>query len=118
MRLPFLRRQPTLPPRHLVVGLGNPGAEYSGTRHNVGFRVIDRLGELHRIDVRKSEKRSLVGYGTVADVPVVLAKPMTFMNLCGESVAPLLRMLQLQPADLIVVYDEMDLPVGRLRVRR
>jgi PTH1 family peptidyl-tRNA hydrolase len=117
MRIPFLRRQPSVPPRYLIVGLGNPGAEYQHTRHNVGFRVIDLLAERHRIDMRKTEKRAFVGYGSIRDVPVVLAKPITFMNLSGESVAPLMRMLQLQPADVLVVYDEMDLPVGRIRVR-
>lgn len=118
MRLPFLRRQPQAPPRHLIVGLGNPGAQYQNTRHNVGFRVVDRLAELHRIDVRAVEKRALVGYGSIDDVPVVLAKPQTYMNLSGESVAPLLRMLQLGTEDLIVVTDDMDLPMGRLRIRR
>jgi PTH1 family peptidyl-tRNA hydrolase len=118
MRLPFLRRQPSVPPRHLVVGLGNPGAEYANTRHNVGFRVIDYLAEAYRIDARKLEKRALVGYGVIRDVAVVLAKPITFMNCSGESVEPLMRMLELQPVDVIVVSDDMDLPVGRLRVRR
>src|SRR6201999_1007910 len=93
------------------------GAEYQHTRHNVGFRVIDHLAAEHKIDVRNTEKRALVGYGKIKDVPVVLAKPITFMNLSGESVAPLLRMFELTPDDLIVVYDEMDLPLGRLRVR-
>lgn len=117
MRLPFLTRQPANPPRHLIVGLGNPGAEYNHTRHNVGFRAIDLLAERHKIDTRKTEKRAFVGYGKIGDVPVVLAKPITFMNLSGESVAPLLRMLELTPADLIVLFDDMDLPVGRIRVR-
>jgi PTH1 family peptidyl-tRNA hydrolase len=97
--------------------LGNPGAEYHHTRHNVGFRAIDLLAECHKIDTRKTEKRAFVGYGKIGDVAVVLAKPITFMNLSGESIAPLLRMLELTPADLIVVYDDMDLPVGRIRVR-
>lgn len=117
MRLPFLRRQPEHPPRHVIVGLGNPGPEYQNTRHNVGFRVIDHLAEQYRIDTRKTEKRAFVGYGSIKDVPVLLAKPITFMNISGESVEPLLRMVQLGPADLIVITDDMDLPVGRLRIR-
>ena len=117
MQIPFLRRQPVIPPRYLIVGLGNPGAEYQNTRHNVGFRAIDQLAAEHRIDTRKSEKRALVGYGTVEDTAVVLAKPITYMNNSGQSVAPLLRMLELQPQDLIVITDDMDLPVGRLRLR-
>jgi PTH1 family peptidyl-tRNA hydrolase len=118
MRIPFFRRQPAEPPRWLIVGLGNPGGEYHNTRHNVGFRVVDLLAERHRIDARKGEKRALVGYGRIEDTAVVLAKPQTFMNLSGESIAPLMRMLGLTPADVIVVTDDMDLPVGRLRLRR
>lgn len=118
MRFPFLRRQPAVPPRYLIVGLGNPGPEYRSTRHNVGFRVIDCLAERHRIDTSKTQKRAFVGSGTIGDVPVVLAKPITFMNLCGESIAPLMRMFELRPEDVIVVYDDMDLPVARLRVRQ
>lgn len=118
MRFPLFRRQPAEPPRHLIVGLGNPGAEYRHTRHNVGFRVLDHLAAEHRIASWNTEKRALVSVGAIAGVPVVLAKPITFMNLSGESVAPLLRMLGLTPEDLIVIYDEMDLPLGRLRVRR
>jgi PTH1 family peptidyl-tRNA hydrolase len=114
----FSRKQPEVPPRYLVVGLGNPGAEYQNTRHNVGFRVIDRLAERHRMDVKKFERRALVGYGAIEETAVALAKPQTYMNLSGESVAPLLRQLQLTPEDLIVVYDEMDLPVGRIRLRK
>jgi len=117
MRIPFLRRQPAQPPRHLIAGLGNPGAEYHNTRHNVGFRVVDRLAEENRIQTGQVERRSLVGYGTLRDVGVVLAKPQTFMNLSGESIAPLARTLQLRPEDIIVITDDMDLPVGRIRVR-
>ena len=118
MRLPFLRRPPALPTRHLIVGLGNPGAEYHGTRHNVGFRVIDLLAERHRIDIRKIEKRAHVGYGTVEETTIALAKPLTYMNLSGESVAPLLQQLNLKPEDVLIITDDMDLPVGKLRLRR
>lgn len=118
IRLPFLRRQPKEPPRYLIVGLGNPGVQYTSTRHNVGFRVIDRLAERHKIDVKALEKRSLVGFGTIEDTPVVLAKPVTFMNLSGDSIEPLMRMLELRPEDIIVVVDEMDLPVGKMRLRK
>lgn len=118
MRIPFLKRQPADPPRHLIVGLGNPGAEYHNTRHNVGFRVVDRLAEQHRIDTGRVEKRARVGYGRIRDVPVVLVKPVTYMNLSGESVGPLLRMLELRPEDVVVVTDDLDLPTGRLRLRR
>lgn len=117
MRIPFFRRQPADPPRYLIVGLGNPGAEYQNTRHNVGFRAVDLLAERHRIDTRKTQKRAFVGHGRIGDMPVALAKPITFMNLSGESIAALLRAFDLQPADVIVVTDDVDLSTGRLRVR-
>ena len=116
-RLPFFRRQPQVPPRYLIVGLGNPGAQYASTRHNVGFRVLELLAERHKIVFKGVEKRSMVAYGEIEEQPVVLAKPLTFMNLSGESIAPLLRTLELTPQDLLVVVDEMDLPVGKIRLR-
>lgn len=118
MRLSFLNRQPQDPPRYLIVGLGNPGAQYRNTRHNVGFDCIQRLAETHKIDLSKTEKRSKVGYGKIGDVAVVLAMPQTYMNLSGESIAPLMKSLQLRPEEVLVVVDEMDLPTGRLRVRK
>src|SRR5688500_7790837 len=105
-RLPFFRRQPQVPPRYLIVGLGNPGAQYASTRHNVGFRVVELLAERHKLAFKGVEKRSMVAYGEIEEQPVVLAKPLTFMNLSGESVAPLLRSLELTPQDLLVVVDE------------
>lgn len=114
----FSRKPPALPPRYLVVGLGNPGPEYQHTRHNVGFKVVDLLGERHRISVQKLERRALVGTGEVAETVVQLVKPMTYMNLSGESVGPLMRGAGLQPQDVIVIVDDMDLPVGRVRLRK
>src|SRR5271169_5270566 len=101
----------------LVVGLGNPGAEYENTPHNMGFRVIDRLAEAHAIRVSRKENVSLLGRGAVAGKAVALAKPQTFMNLSGPSVRALLERYGLGPDRLIVVYDELDLPFGSLRVR-
>jgi PTH1 family peptidyl-tRNA hydrolase len=101
----------------LVVGLGNPGAEYENTPHNMGFRVIDRLAETHGIRVTRKENVSLVGLGRVSGKPVALAKPQTFMNLSGPSVKALLERYGLGSDRLIVVYDELDLPFGELRVR-
>jgi PTH1 family peptidyl-tRNA hydrolase len=121
----------------LVVGLGNPGAEYENTPHNMGFRVIDRLAETHSIRVGRKENVALVGTGVVgtgvvgtgvvgtgvvgrgavAGKAVALAKPQTFMNLSGASVRALLERYGLGPDRLIVVYDELDLPFGSLRVR-
>lgn len=118
MRFPFLSRPHDPPPRLLIVGLGNPGAEYARTRHNVGFMVIDILARRHDIKTDRVEKRAIVGRGLIGDAPVVLAKPQTYMNLSGESVAPLLRKYALSPAEVLVVTDDLDLPIGRIRVRQ
>lgn len=105
------------PSQWLIVGLGNPGPEYRGTRHNVGFAVIDELSERHRIKIDRSRLKARVGSGKVGGIMVTLAKPMTYMNLSGQAIAPLLRDLNLKPDRLIVVADETDLPLGRIRLR-
>jgi PTH1 family peptidyl-tRNA hydrolase len=101
----------------LVVGLGNPGEEYEFTPHNLGFLVIDRLAESHAIRVSRKENMSLVGLGSIGGRRVALAKPQTFMNLSGPSVRGLLERYELNPDRLLVVYDELDLPWGTLRIR-
>src|SRR5579862_4675183 len=101
----------------LVVGLGNPGVEYENTPHNLGFMVIDRLAELHNIRVTRKENMSKVGLGSIQDKPLALAKPQTYMNLSGPAVKGLLERYELKPDRLIVVYDELDLPWGSLRIR-
>ncbi len=111
------RTPPTLPPEWLIVGLGNPGPEYAGTRHNIGFDLVERLANAHRIQVRTAKHRALTGVGMVAGVPVALAKPLTFMNLSGQSVAPLARSYGIPPERILVVADDMDLALGRLRLR-
>jgi len=100
----------------LVVGLGNPGEKYAGTPHNAGFMVVDRLAEMHGIRVSRKECMSQAGLGEIAGKPVMLAKPQTFMNLSGVSVAPLMEKHGLTPADLIVVWDELNLPFGGLKI--
>jgi PTH1 family peptidyl-tRNA hydrolase len=97
----------------LVAGLGNPGAEYENTPHNLGFRVVDRLAETMGVRVSRKENMSLVGLGA----RVVLAKPQTFMNLSGPSVKGLLERYELESGRLILVYDELALPFGEIRVR-
>jgi PTH1 family peptidyl-tRNA hydrolase len=101
----------------LVVGLGNPGAEYETTWHNLGFLTVDRLAARNQIRVSRLECRALVGSGRVGDKPVLLAKPQTFMNLSGQSVTGLLEKNGLTPAQLVLVYDELDLPWGGFRIR-
>jgi len=101
----------------LVVGLGNPGEQYEFTPHNVGFQVIDRLAELNAIRVTRKESDAKVGSGIVNGKRTLLAKPQTFMNESGRSVNGLLGRYELKPNRLIVVYDELDLPWGSLRIR-
>lgn len=101
----------------LIVGLGNPGEEYEFTPHNLGFMVIDRLAGAHAIRVSRKEKTSFVGLGEIRGKRVALAKPQTYMNLSGPAVGGLLERYELKPGRLIVVYDELDLPWGTLRIR-
>lgn len=115
----FKRRpKPGLLPEWMIVGLGNPGAEYSGTRHNVGFEVVDRLGVEHRIKLDKSKHRARYGIGLFDETPVGLVKPLTYMNLSGQAVAPFAREWNLQPDRIIVVADDLDLATGVVKVRR
>ncbi|MDI6871876.1 MAG: aminoacyl-tRNA hydrolase [Bacillota bacterium] len=101
----------------LVVGLGNPGREYANTRHNAGFLVVDRLSRKNGIPVRRKLRGALVGEGVLAGQRVALAKPQTYMNLSGQAVAGLVHWYKLSPSEVIVVYDDKDLPPGRIRVR-
>lgn len=98
-------------------GLGNPGPEYEGTRHNVGYEVVDRLAREAGVAVKRVECRALVGRGRIGGEPVMLAKPITYMNASGEAVAGLLTKLKLEPDGLLVVADEIDLPLGVLRMK-
>lgn len=101
----------------LIVGLGNPGTRYQGSRHNLGFLCVDRMAKAW--DIRLSDRRAkaALGQGHRAGHSVVLAKPRTFVNNSGESVAYLLTRFGAQPQDLLVVYDDMELPLGKLRIR-
>jgi PTH1 family peptidyl-tRNA hydrolase len=101
----------------VIAGLGNPGAQYAQTRHNLGYEVLDllakRLGSSFRVRVRGHQATAQAG-----EHRVVLIKPTTFMNLSGQAVAPLLRRNGLPPSNLLVIHDDLDLPAGRVRVRR
>jgi peptidyl-tRNA hydrolase, PTH1 family len=101
----------------LIVGLGNPGMEYAWTPHNLGFMTVDRLAESANIQVERPEAKSFIGMGELAGEEVVLAKPQTMMNLTGLAVRELLARLEIGPAELIVIYDEVALPWGMIRVR-
>ena len=106
-----------MPVEYLIVGLGNPGEEYENTPHNLGFMVIDRLAGSHAIRVSRKENTSLVGLGAVSGKSLAVAKPQTYMNLSGPAVKGLLERYELKPDRLIVVYDELDLPWGSMRIR-
>jgi PTH1 family peptidyl-tRNA hydrolase len=102
---------------HLVAGLGNPGEEYENTPHNLGFQVLDRLAEMHGIRVNRKDSRALMGVGEISGKPVMLAKPQTFMNLSGTSLQPLMQKHSIEARDLILVYDELDLPWSETRIK-
>jgi PTH1 family peptidyl-tRNA hydrolase len=100
----------------LIVGLGNPGPVYSHNRHNVGYWSVNRLGRLHGIPL-KARRLATIGQGSVAGAPVLLAKPRTFVNRSGHAVAALLRNFRIKPDEMLVICDDLDLPIGRLRLR-
>ena len=102
---------------HLIVGLGNPGAEYRLTPHNLGFLTIDRLAEEHGVRVVRPECNALFGRGVIAGRETLLAKPLSYMNLSGAPVRDLLRKYEIGPDRLLVVYDELDLPWGSMRMK-
>ena len=100
------------------MGLGNPGDKYEKTRHNVGFNVIDLLAKEYSIDVSKIKHKALIGEGRVGTEKVILVKPMTYMNLSGESVADICNYYNIDLENLIVIYDDIDLDVGKIRIRK
>lgn len=103
----------------IIVGLGNPTAEYEGTRHNVGFDVIDAIADKYNISVTERKHRAFCGKGIIAGQKVILAKPQTYMNLSGESVRSLLDYYKIdEETELLVIYDDISLDVGQLRIRK
>jgi PTH1 family peptidyl-tRNA hydrolase len=105
------------PNLYLIVGLGNPGQQYARTRHNVGWEVLDVLAKRHGLQFRTRQARAEIARGTIAGRPVLLAKPQTFMNLSGQSVAALVRFYKLPLTQVLIVHDELDLPLGTIRLR-
>lgn len=102
----------------LIVGLGNPGVKYRGNRHNIGFMAVDRLAQELGISLGRVHHRALFAKGEFFRTPVMLAKPQTFMNSSGESVNALATYYRIHPSRVLVVYDEIDLPLGSLRLRQ
>jgi PTH1 family peptidyl-tRNA hydrolase len=103
-------------PKHLIVGLGNPGPKYANTRHNVGYAVVDALAARLGIDLRAKDNAE-VGWGRDQDARVGLAKPLTFMNLSGEAVRPLANYNNVDPEHILIIYDDLHLDVGQIRLR-
>lgn len=103
--------------RFLIIGLGNPGRKYRGNRHNIGFMVVDRLAADNGIQSSKMQNKAIVGDGRVAGQRVILAKPQTYMNNSGDAVGPLANFYKMPPENIFVVYDEMDIPLGTIRLR-
>lgn len=101
----------------IIVGLGNPTREYEGTRHNVGFSVIYNISDKYNINVDTKKHKALIGKGIIEGEKVILAMPQTYMNLSGESVRELVDYYKCDPEDIIVIYDDISLDVGKLRIR-
>jgi PTH1 family peptidyl-tRNA hydrolase len=102
----------------LIVGLGNPGRTYAHNRHNAGFRCLNYFARLHSIRLDHRECRARVGVGEIGDGKLLLARPMTFMNLSGRSVACLVHKQHIALSDLLIIYDDLDLPLGKIRLRQ
>ena len=100
----------------VIAGLGNPGLKYAGTRHNVGFGALDELAEAYRISVDTGKHRALIGKGVIEGQKVILVKPQTYMNLSGESIREVMEYYKLSVEELLVIYDDINLDVGQLRI--
>ncbi|CAD6230215.1 unnamed protein product [Miscanthus lutarioriparius] len=100
----------------LFVGLGNPGKVYQGTRHNVGFEMIDVIAEAEGISLSSMQFKAMVGKGRIGDAPIILAKPQTFMNASGETVGQLVSYFKIPLNQIVVMYDDLDLPFAKLRL--
>ena len=110
-----IKRRPNM---YIIAGLGNPGREYEGSRHNVGFMTLDALADRYHIDVRDKAHKALIGKGVMEGNRVILLKPQTYMNLSGESVRSVLDYYKAEPEDFIVIYDDISLEPGQLRIRK
>ncbi|MBQ2752755.1 MAG: aminoacyl-tRNA hydrolase [Firmicutes bacterium] len=102
----------------VIAGLGNPGKEYENTKHNVGFRVIDKIAEDNNINVNKLKFKAFIGEGTINGEKVMLVKPQTFMNLSGESIKQILAFYKVPAKDFFVIYDDTSLPLNAIRIRQ
>lgn len=101
----------------LIVGLGNPGIQYENTRHNIGFNVIDNISKEYNIDINREKFKGMYGEGFIGNTKVILLKPTTYMNLSGESIREVVNFYKISNEEVIVIYDDISLEVGRLRIR-
>ncbi len=102
----------------LIIGLGNPEDEYSNTRHNMGFDVINKIAKQNNIDITKTKFKGLCGSGNIAGSKVVLLKPQTYMNLSGQAINQYMAFYKITPQDIIVVYDDIDTEPGKIRIKK
>jgi PTH1 family peptidyl-tRNA hydrolase len=103
--------------KYLIAGLGNPGRSYKGNRHNIGFMVVDRLAEKYGIRLGRVQLKAIIGEGRIGERSVILVKPQAYMNLSGDSIGPLAKYYKVPLENVLVIYDEIDLPFGTLRLR-
>ena len=103
---------------YIIAGLGNPGSKYENTRHNMGFKAIDTMASEFGIDVNRAKFKGLIGEGRIGREKVILLKPQTYMNLSGQSVREIMNFYKIPEENLIVIYDDFDLPIGSIRVRK
>ena len=101
----------------LIAGLGNPGPRYTHNRHNIGFQIVDALAQGRRLSFTRMEHRAQTAHGTIETRRIILAKPQTWMNESGKAIAPLSRFYKIDPARILVIYDDLDIPLGNLRYR-
>jgi len=116
----FGRRKPTeraTPIAWLIVGLGNPGRKYAANRHNVGFQVLDQMAAANDLNFDQRRNRAHLAHGHIAGVRVALVKPQTYMNLSGEAVGALARFFKVPPERILIIFDDLDLPLGSIRLR-
>lgn len=103
---------------YIIAGLGNPGSKYENTRHNMGFKAIDAMASEFGIDMNRAKFKGLIGEGRIGSEKVILLKPQTYMNLSGQSVREIMNFYKIPEENLIVIYDDFDLPIGSIRVRK
>ena len=103
---------------YIIAGLGNPGGKYEKTKHNMGFQVIDLLADKYHIEMNQKKHKAICGTGVIEGVKVLLLKPQTFMKLSGDAVGPRAKFYKIPPENVIIIYDDVSLPVGKMRIRR